>query len=172
MDYNAVVKTIKITNEEGIWDKKEAVDYITKNWDINNFPYGQVFHIWNVNPSGDEWNDYFVSYDGKLVNANGDQFFYLDFDFTKNITDICAKYPEYTFSDELVSCLLPDDMDDTDEECYQLMSGYINGKDKVLGEHLGDRTVDNELYDVCITTEQVIEIINKLTNEIEEIEMV
>ena len=129
MDYNCVIKTIKITNEEdGIWDNDTNVDFITKNYDINAMKYGQVIHVWNVNPSGDEWNEYYVVYDNKLLNTNGDQYFRLHYDFTKNITDICAKYPEYTFIDGLVGSCFPKNFE-SEEEFYQLMNGDINGED-------------------------------------------
>ena len=128
VDYNCVIKTIKITNEEGIWDSDEAIDFITKNYDINAMKYGQVIHVWNVNPSGDELNEYYVVYDNKLVDTNGDQYFRLHYDFTKNITDICAKYPEYTFIDGLVGSCFPKNFE-SEEDFYQPMSGEIRGDD-------------------------------------------
>jgi hypothetical protein len=129
MDYNCVIRTIKITNEEdGIWDNDTNVDFITKNYDINAMKYGQVIHVWNVNPSGDEWNEYYVVYDNKLVDTRGDQYFRLHYDFTKNITDICAKYPEYTFTTDRLGCSIPNDLP-SDEDEYQQMAGEIRGDD-------------------------------------------
>ena len=137
VDYNCVIRTIKITNEEdGIWDNDTNVDFITKNYDINSMKYGQVIHIWNVNGSGDEWNEFYVVYDNKLLNTNGDQYFRLHYDFTQNITDICAKYPEYTFTDTLLGCSIPKDIP-SDEDEYQMMSGDISGDDVYILKHYG-----------------------------------
>ena len=133
MDYNCVIKTIKITNEEGIWTDEEALEYIYHEYeyDIKSFPYGQVIHVCNENPSGDEWNVYYVVYDGKVVNTQGDQYFRLLGDFTKNITDICAKYPEYCIGTEKLGCCLPKELD-SEEEMYQEMMGEISTKDKFV----------------------------------------
>ena len=142
VDYNCVIKTILITNEEGIWDHDESVEFITKNYDINSMKYGQVIHVWNVNPSGDELNEYYVVYDNKLVDTRGDQYFRLHYDFTKNITDICAKYPEYTFTSDRLGCCLPKTLG-SEEDFYQPMSGEIRGDDAyvklVRGETYPDK---------------------------------
>jgi hypothetical protein len=153
MDYNCVIKTIKITNEDGIWTSDEAVEFITENYNIANMKYGQVIHVWNVNESGDDFNEYYVVYDNKLMNTDGDQYFRLHYDFTKNITDICAKYPEYTFTDSLLGCCIPKELQNIEsrrdstprphewspfgthsvfhsqEYEYQLMNGDISGDD-------------------------------------------
>ena len=131
MNYNCVIKTIKIINEEGIWTDDEALEYINKQYDIKSFPYGQVIHVCNENPSGDEWNEYYVVYDGKVVNTQGDQYFRLHGDFTKNITDICAKYPEYCITTEKLGCYIPEELE-SQEEMYQQMMGEISGKDKFV----------------------------------------
>jgi hypothetical protein len=136
MDYNCVIKTIKITNEEGIWTSEESEQFIMKNYKIEELPYGQVIHIWNVNESGDEWNDFFVVYDNKLVDTRGDQYFRLHYDFTKNITDICAKYPEYTFTDILFGCCLPKELHSQEDE-YQSMNGEISGDDVYILKNYG-----------------------------------
>jgi hypothetical protein len=136
MDYNCVIKTIKITNEEGIWTSEESEQFIMKNYKIEELPYGQVIHVWNVNESGDEWNDFFVVYDNKLVDTRGDQYFRLHYDFTKNITDICAKYPEYTFTDILFGCCLPKELQSQEYE-YQSMNGEISGDDAYILKHYG-----------------------------------
>jgi hypothetical protein len=142
VDYNCVIKTLKITNEEGIWDSDEAIDFITKNYDINAMKYGQVIHVWNVNPSGDELNEFYVVYDNKLVDTRGDQYFRLHYDFTKNITDICAKYPEYTFTTDSLGCCLPKTLG-SEEDFYQQMSGEVRGDDAyvklVRGETYSDK---------------------------------
>jgi len=136
MDYNCVIKTIKITNEDGIWDEAEAVEFINENYNIANMKYGQVIHVWNVNPSGDDWNDFYVVYDNKLVNTGGDQYFRLHYDFTKNITDICAKYPEYTFTDSLFGCCIPNELLSQESE-YQPMNGDISGDDVYILNNYG-----------------------------------
>jgi hypothetical protein len=137
VDYNCVIKTIKITNEDdGIWDSNEAIDFITKNYDISSMKYGQVIHIWNVNGSGDEWNEFYVVYDNKLVDTCGDQYFRLHYDFTKNITDICAKYPEYTFTTDRLGCSIPNDLP-SDENEYQQMAGEVSGDDAYILKNYG-----------------------------------
>jgi hypothetical protein len=148
MDYNCVIKTIKIINDEGIWDSDEALDYIKNNYDASTLPYGQVIHVYNENPSGDEWNEYYVAYDGKIINTHGDQYFRLHYDFTKNITDICAKYPEYCITSEKLGCCLPKELE-SDEYEYQMMNGFINGRDKFVTDKFGFG-FDNNHYTVYI----------------------
>ncbi len=128
VDYDEVIKTIRIVNEDGIWTSDESEQYILKNYDIHALPYGQVIHIWNVNPSGDEWNEYFVVFDGELMNINGDQYFRLHYSFTEKITDICAKYPEYVFAVDNLGCPLPKTLG-SQEDFYQQMAGEIRVDD-------------------------------------------
>ena len=129
VDYNCVIKCIHIENDEGIWSQDEAVQYITKNYDIKTLPYGQVIHVYNPNGCGDEWNEYYIVYDGKLEYTHGDQYFRLHYSFTKNITDICAKYTEFSFDDTV--------------ELH--MSGEIRNDDPYVLENFGK--VEEEIFD-------------------------
>ena len=168
MDYNCVIKTIKIINEEGIWTDDEALEYINHEYeyDIRSFPYGQVIHVCNENPSGDEWNVYYVVYDGKVVNTQGDQYFRLLGDFTKNITDICAKYPEYCITTEKLGCCIPKELE-SEEEMYQQMMGEISGKDKFITDKFKMGFCEN--YKIWID-ECKVEITDKDTNKTMEYE--
>ena len=136
-DYNAVIKTILIVNEESFWSFEEAERAITNICgDLHLLPYGQVIHIYNVNPGGDELHEFYVVINGKIVFSEGDQYLLLDYELTKNITDICAKYPEYQFSDQYIGrgFLTPID---SEESCYQMMSGYIRSDDALIKKMFG-----------------------------------
>lgn len=155
IDYNCVIRTIKVVNEEGIWYVEDAMTHIQKKYDINTLPYGQVIHVYNVNPGGDELHLYFVVYDGKLVFTEGDQYLLLNYSFTKHITDICAKYPEYTFSDQFVARCFPktDFFKHVEEECYQSMNGYISGNDVLVKKMFG--SAFDESYTVYVDVSDV-----------------
>jgi len=129
VDYNCVIKCIRIENDEGIWSQDEAINHITKNYDISTLPYGQVIHVYNPNGCGDEWNEYYIVHDGKLEYTHGDQYFRLHYSFTKNITDICEKYPEFSFDDTV--------------ELH--MSGEIRSDDPFVLKNFGK--VEGEIFD-------------------------
>jgi hypothetical protein len=144
-DYDCVIKSIVIVNEEGIWTQDEATEHIISKYDISAQPYGQVFHVYNINPSGDEWNEYYVVYDGKLMFTEGDQYFRLHFDFTKNIKDIRAKYPEYTFLDSEIATSIPNQ----EHNHYESMYGQIRGDDPFVKKYFPDNTKEMiEIFDV------------------------
>ena len=151
-DYNCVIKSILVTNEEGIWDHSEIYEYINSHYDIKTLPYGQVFHIYNINPGGDELHEFFVVYDGKIECTDGDQYFFLNYDLTKNITDIYSKYPEFHFSDQIVGNCLPKKMN-SQEHCYQPIGGYIRGDDKIMLRLFGGFL--DESYKVYIDADDV-----------------
>ncbi len=151
-DYNCVIKSIHVQNEEGIWDHAEIYEYINSHYDIKTLPYGQVFHIHNINPGGDELHEFFVVYDGKIESTGGDQYLFLNYDLTKNITDICAKYPEFHFSDQVIGSCIPKEID-SQEYCYQGIGGYIRGDDKLMLRLFGG--ILDESYKVYVDTDDV-----------------
>lgn len=151
-DYNCVIKSIVVINEEGIWDHSEIYEYINSHYDIKTLPYGQVFHIYNLNEGGDELHEFFVVYDGQIKCTDGDQYFFLNYDLTKNITDICAKYPEFQFSDQYTGTCLPKEMN-SQEICCQAIGGYIRGDDKLMLRLFGG--VLDESYNIYINADEV-----------------
>ena len=153
IDYNAVIKTILIVNEESFWSFEEAERAITNICgDLHLLPYGQVIHIYNVNPGGDELHEFYVVFNGKIVFSKGDQYFLLDYNLTKNITDICAKYPEYQFSDQYTASGFLTPMD-SEENCYQMMNGYIRGDDALVKKMFGG--ILSEEYTVYVDETEV-----------------
>lgn len=84
-----------------LYDKPSSYDIIQKiisDFDIRALNYGQIIRtIENVEEQG--YTRYFIVYNGKIVESNGDQCLKLEFDFTQNITDICGKYPQFSFYD-------------------------------------------------------------------------
>ena len=148
---NCVIKSIVIVNEDdGIWSSDKIREVITSRYDIASLPYGQVFHIDNLNPGGDSHQEFLVVYDGKLEFTEGDQYLLLPYEMTRNITDICAKYPEFTFSDQLLgNCI----KFESQETCYQQMGGRISGRDVFVKKTTGQ--VFDETYSVYVNESEI-----------------
>jgi len=178
IDYNAVIRTIVICNDGDIWTVEEGSQYIMENYEVASLSYGQVFHINNNNHegAGEGIQMFYVVYDRKVVFTGGDQYFLLDYNFTKNITDICSKYPEYHFSDQFTGRVIPKDIFSTsafqffkvsDESQIQSMNGYISGNDVFVKKLFGGTLTED--YSVYVDVDTVT-ITNKLNCETEEYE--
>lgn len=134
--YNCVIKTIKIVNNEKHLNYSQIFEHINKHHDINTFQYGQVVHVEQL-LNNYKSNRYFVFYENKLFES-GCGAFSLKYDLTKNITDICGKYPEYMFDDKCDQPFPDNDFFKSSEEtCYQEMCGYIRGDDKLIRRLFG-----------------------------------
>jgi len=178
IDYNAVIKTIVIINDGDIWTVEQGSRYIMENYDVASLPYGQVFHIDNNNHegAGEGLQMFYAVYERKVVFTGGDQIFLLDYDLTKNITDIRSKYPEYHFSDQFIARVIPKDIfstsefqffKTTEESEIQSMEGYISCHDVFLKKLFGGTL--SEHYSVYVDPD-TITISNKLSCTTEEYE--